>query len=108
MQNVLEKEAIYEIIEGIKKSDDLPACLPPRFNFRFELAFPSGIPIKLFAHSEEIGPEKEKHVVYCESGPYKSCQVQDESFDEAINKALLNLIAKKFFNIQEDASNEKR
>ncbi|MBO4433634.1 MAG: hypothetical protein J5852_08900 [Clostridia bacterium] len=102
MQNVLTREALFEIIEGIKKSDDLPAELPLRMKFGFDLAFPSGMPIRLYAYA--TGTESDKmHVVHCRSGPYKSCSVQSESFDEAINKALLNLLAKKYFNIQEES-----
>lgn len=96
MQKVLEKEALFEIIEGIKKSDDLPAELPLRLNFGFDLAFPSGMPIRLFAHA--TGSELEKrYVVHCRSGHYKSSEVQEKSFEEAINKALLDLIVKKYF-----------
>lgn len=96
MQKILEKEALFEIIEGIKKSDNLPAELPLRMKFGFDLAFPSGMPIRLFAHA--TGNELDKrHVVHCRSGPYKSVEVQEKSFETAINKALLDLIVKKYF-----------
>lgn len=99
MQKILEKEALFEIIEGIKKSDNLPAELPLRMKFGFDLAFPSGMPIRLFAHA--TGSDSDKiHVVHCRSGPYQSCEVQEKSLDTAINKALLNLIVNKYF--QED------
>ena len=101
MLNILEKKAVFELVEAIKKSDDLPDELPLRVDFRADLAFPSGMPIRLFAHAVGCDTNK-RYVIRCRSGPYESCEVEDATFDSAVNKALLNLIVQKFFNVKED------
>jgi len=101
IDDIKVREAIFEIFKSIRDKEELPhELLVGNNTFKFEMTFPSGIPIELFV--DTVGEDEEiEYLSWCRSGVFTSCEIHSDNLDYGINSALWSLLENKFCNHKE-------